>query len=215
MTFPTRARSRATSTLLALAGALVLAACASTQWVSTWKTPDAGPIERRPGSKIVALVMQPDEDNRRTSENVLAGELTLRGASGVPSYTLLPPEELRNETLARTNFEAAGVSGVVVMRLVSADTRRSYSPATYYSMPYYNTFWNGYYNYGWGAVYSPGYMRTDTIVAVETLVYDLERDKLLWAGTSKTTNPKDANAFIRQLVAEAVKEMRKAGLLTN
>ena len=99
MTPQTPARSRGTSALVGLAGVLALAASVSPRWVSTWKSPDAQPIERRPGSKIVALVMQPDEDDRRTSENVLAGELTERGSNGVPSYTLLPPEELRNEGL--------------------------------------------------------------------------------------------------------------------
>lgn len=215
MTTQNRARSRAPSMLVGLVCALALAANASAQWVSTWKSPDAPPIERQPGSKIVALVIQADEDNRRTSENVLADELTTRGARGVPSYTLLPPEELKNEELARTNFEAAGVRGVVVMRLVDVSTKKSYSPATYYSMPYYGTFWNGYYNYGWNAVYSPGYIREDMIVSVETLVYDLERDRLVWAGMSRTTNPKDANAFIRKLVKDATKQMRKDGVLAK
>jgi len=215
MTFHTPARSRGISAFVLLVATFGFAASTSAQWVDTWKSPDAQPIEPQPGRKLVALVIQPDEDNRRTSENVLADALAARGVRGVPSYTLLPPEELSNEALARKNFEAAGVAGVVVMRLVDVSTKSSYTPATWYSMPYYGTFWNGYYNYGWNAVISPGYVREDVIVSVETLVYDLTRDRLVWAGLSRTTNPKDANAFIRKLVADAVKQMRKDGVLAR
>ena len=52
----------------------------------------------------------------------------------------------------------------------------------------YGGFYGGFYGYGWGAAYSPGYLRTDTIVHVETLVYDLNQNKLVWAGQSKTRN---------------------------
>ena len=38
-------------------------------------------------------------------------------------------------------------------------------------------------------MYSPSYLRTDTIVNVETLVYDLKADKLVWAGKSESKNP--------------------------
>jgi len=215
MTLHAYARSRAVSVFVVLVATIGLATSASAQWVDTWKSPNIQPIQPEPGRKLVALVIQPDEDNRRTSENVLADALTARGVRGVPSYTLLPPEELRNEALARKNFEAAGIAGVVVMRLVDVSTKSSYSPATWYSMPYYGTFWNGYYNYGWNSVISPGYVREDVIVSVETLVFDLVNDRLIWAGLSRTTNPKDANAFIRKLVADAVGKMRKDGVLAR
>ena len=86
-------------------------------------------------------------------------------------------------------FNQAGIVGVVVLRAAGAKKEVSYSPA-YWSAPYYGSFWGGgYYGYGWNSVYDPGYLRTDTIVRVETLVYDLKADKLLWAGMSESTNP--------------------------
>jgi hypothetical protein len=48
---------------------------------------------------------------------------------------------------------------------------------------------------------------------VETLVYSVEQDKLLWAGQSKTTNPSNIQDFIRELSDAAAKEMRKAGFV--
>jgi len=56
-------------------------------------------------------------------------------------------------------------------------------------------------------------IRTDTIVTVETLVYSLKQNKLLWAGQSKTTNPSNVDSFVKELAAGAVREMKKVGLL--
>jgi hypothetical protein len=77
----------------------------------------------------------------------------------------------------------------------------------------YGSFWGGYYRYGWGAVYEPGYLRTDTIVTVETLVYSLADDKLIWAGASQTTNPSSLDGFVRELAGKVADQMRKEGLL--
>jgi hypothetical protein len=39
------------------------------------------------------------------------------------------------------------------------------------------------------------------------------KDRLLWGGASTTTNPKDMPTFLKDLIAEAVKEMQKRGLI--
>jgi len=84
----------------------------------------------------------------------------------------------------------------------------------YWGGPAYATFWGaGYYGYGWGGVYSPGYIQTDTIVIVETLVYSLPQNKLVWAGQSETTNPSKVGPFIQELVRKAAAEMEKQGLI--
>jgi hypothetical protein len=50
---------------------------------------------------------------------------------------------------------------------------------------------------------------------VETLIYSVTDDKLLWAGRSKRTNPSKVGPFIRELSDGAVKEMRKAGFISK
>ena len=52
-----------------------------------------------------------------------------------------------------------------------------------------------------------------SIVFVETLVYDLTSDEMIWAGQSSTVNPSQADKMIKELVDEAGKEMRKQGLI--
>jgi hypothetical protein len=194
------------------AAALALAACASTKFSSTWKAPDVGPMSFK-GQKVAALVMTPNESTRLGAEGVLAKELTARGVQGIPAYNLIPPNETRDKEKAKALFNAAGVAGVVVMRAAGQQKEVTATPG-YWSSGYYGSFWGGgYYGYGWGAVYDPGYLRTDTIVNVETLIYDLKADKLVWAGMSESTNPERVETLIKELVASAAGEMKKQGLI--
>jgi hypothetical protein len=41
----------------------------------------------------------------------------------------------------------------------------------------------------------------------------LDQDKLLWASTSRTTNPKDLATLVTEVAAATVAEMTKQGLL--
>ena len=97
------------------------------------------------------------------------------------------------------------------MRLVSADVRRTWTPSTW-TTPYYSTLW-GYYGYGWGSVYDPGYLREDMVAVIETLVFSVPQNKLLWAGVTESTNPKGAGKIIKDVVAATIKEMKKQGLV--
>ena len=56
-------------------------------------------------------------------------------------------------------------------------------------------------------------MVTDTVVRVETLVFDLRQNKLLWAGTSETTNPERLDLFMKDLVKAAGAQMRRVGVI--
>ncbi len=206
---------------IALVGAAALAftACASTRFNSSWKAPDAQPLNFA-GQKVAALVISPEEATRLGAEGSLARELTARGVQGIPAYDLIPPNESRDKEKAKALFQQAGIAGVVVMRVVGQQQEISSTGSMgVWGAPYYGSFWGGgyggYYGYGWGAVYDSGYLRTDTIVNVETLVFDMKADKLVWAGRSRTTNPTKVREFVKELVAGAASEMKKQGLIRS
>ncbi len=188
--------------------ALTLTACATTQFISTWANPTMGPIERTKGATVIACVAAEDKYIRYDAEDALAGELARRGFNGVQSYKILPPG-VKDEALAKAAFEKSGAVAVVVMRPLASQEEVSVS-ASVYTGPYYGGFWGGYWGYGWGAPYSGSYVTTDTIVIVETLLYSLKDNKLVWSGRSKTTNPSQVASFVKELVSAAGWEMNKA-----
>ena len=197
---------------VATAGALAFAlACATTTFQSTWRSPEARPL-RLSGKKVFAVFVQPNPTLRRRGEDAMVREITARGARGVPSYTVLSESELKDADAAKRKAEELGFSGAVVMRIVGSETQYTFEPA-YWGRPHYRHFWGGYWGWGWGTVYEPGYLREDKIVKVETLVYSLEQDQLVWAGVSRTFNPAEIESFVSELAGAITKELAREGLL--
>lgn len=198
-----------------LSNIVLLCSCASGEFVSSWKAPDAEPLQLR-GSKVAAVVMMKDESSRRQGEDSLAREITARGAEGIPMYIVLPGGSPSDEAAARAACEKAGLQGLVVMRPTSVDKEIVATPVTYLE-PTYSGYWNGYYGYGWGSSYAPVPAGTEihanTIVSIETLVYSLRQNKLVWVGLSKTTNPTNVDELIKKLSAGVAAELKKQGLL--
>jgi len=204
--------------LLMLCSVLMLSACAST-FVSTWKAPDAQPLDMQ-GQKVAAVIMMEGNSSRRLAEDTLAKEITARGAQGVAMYTIVPGAAPKDEPATRAALEKAGIQGIVVMRPVSVNKDITSTPIMTYADPYYGSYWGGYYGYGWGSPYAGtvtagGDIRVDTVVRVETLMYSLKQNKLVWSGQSKTTNPPEIEDFVRELSAAAAAELKKAGLLSR
>ena len=182
---------------------------AAPKFTSMWKSPDAASVTFA-GKKVAALVITQDDSLRVSGEESLVRELTARGLQSVATYRIVPKEELKNPDHAKGWFEKSSVDGVVAMRPVSKDKRTTYNPGVWMN-PYYSTLW-GYYGYGWGSLYTPGSYEEDTIVVVETTIYSVPLNKLLWAAVSETKNPKDLQRFVQDLVKESVKALHEQGL---
>jgi hypothetical protein len=198
-------------TLTAAALSFSAVVLAGPKFVSTWKAPEAAGTSFA-GQKVAALIISDDQNLRVSGEEALVRELAAVGVpQGIASYRIVPREELRDADKAKSWYERAGAEGVVAMRLVEADKRTTWSPSTW-STPYYSTLW-GYYGYGWSAVYDPGVTRVDMVAVVETLIFSVPQNKLLWAGVTESTNPKDAGRVIKDIVTSTVKQMTKEGLI--
>jgi hypothetical protein len=193
--------------------ALSLSACAgTTTFTSTWKAPDAQKVDPV-GKTVAALVISGDAERRRDAEVYLANDLTARGVRGVAAYTAIG---LNNPTLdyVRARFKEAGVEGVVVMRLVGHDQTVIVDPGGF-SGSVYGTFGSYYSGYGMAVSYSTGSVQTDTVVSIETLIYSLKQDKLLWAGTSRTSNPAGLQSLVHEVADAVSREVAKQGLVAR
>jgi hypothetical protein len=191
-----------------IAGATLLSA-ADPKFTSVWKSPDAYSVNFA-GKKLAALVIAGDESLRVSGEEALVRELTSRGFQAVATYRIAPKEELKEAERAKGWFERANVEGVIALRPVRKEARTSYNPGTWVS-PYYGTMW-GYYGYGWGSVYIPGRVDRDEVVVVESLIFSVPKNQLLWAAVSETKDSKTLQKFIGDLVKASVEQLHKQGL---
>ena len=192
-----------------LLGSSVLA---KTTFLSVWKSPTAAG-ESFKGKKVAALLIDKDDQLRMSAEEALVRELDARDIKATAAYRIVPREELQSADKAKVWFEKQGIEGVVAMRVVASDTVRKFEPSNF-TVSYYNNFW-GYYGYGWGEVYQSGKMRDQRIVSIETLIFSIPKNALLWAGVSYTEDPMSPAKTVYEVVKEAVKEMKKQGLVSK
>ncbi|HWX36667.1 MAG TPA: hypothetical protein VNZ53_55795 [Steroidobacteraceae bacterium] len=187
---------------------LSLGACATTTFTSTWKAPDEQTIN--PAGKIIAAVfVSGDERNRHAAEDALARDLNARGAHGVPGYTLLPNQILGDDEDTFARLKEAGANEIVVMRVVGADRPPSFTKIDVSSFA--GTEEPGRANW----IRVNNVRNSAVVVSVETLVYSLNRDELLWSSTSRTTNPQDIAHLVNEVANASAKEMVKQGLLAR
>jgi hypothetical protein len=195
---------------LAAVAALGYGGCASTPFVSSWRAPDAEPLQIE-GAKVAAVAMMDQVASRRAAEDAIARELTARGAIGVPMYMIYADEDPTDEPAARAALEREGYTGLVVFRPVGTEQEIVATPA--YIDPAYSVYWGGYHGYGWGMPWYGPEIRTYSIVSVETLVYSLRQNKLVWGGQSTTRDPSSVDRWVHDTARKVVKELERQRLL--
>jgi hypothetical protein len=195
---------------VAVTAAACVAVAHAAEFKQTYRAPGIG-TQDFTGKKVAALVITDDRPLRMSAEEALVRVLKERGALAVPSYPMVPAEELRDKDRAKGWFERAGVEGIVVLRPVVMERRVTHYPSQWTSV-YYQSLWS-YYGYGWGAAWTPARTSREDTLVVETMVYSVAKDLLLWGGVSEERNPESVDAYIKELVKDGVSEMKKAGLV--
>ncbi len=190
-------------TLHLIVASLLLAAapgCLSTQLVAAWRDPS---VHRVSFNRVIAVAPHSDPAIRRAIEDRLVRELAPR-TQAVPSYTLFSEEQLKDQDMLRDRIRALGFDGEVVFRIVSVDRYTTWVPGVYQGP---------YYAFGGWPLYDPGYLQTNTVVRVDTNIYSVPDNKLVWASTSNTLDPGSVPKLVHKVVKKVVKEMRKEGLV--
>ncbi len=189
---------------------LLLVACAtSTKIVNVWQDPaySGGPFK-----KIIVLGLGSDGAMSQTFEEIFAAELTRRGVDAVPGHTLLPRDQQPSREAMEQAAKNVGADGFLVARLVKTDKETQYapgfSPTAVPGVGYYNNFY-GYYSSA--VTYTPPVAYQYEVVTVETNLWDVRTDKLVWAGTTQTFAPgsvtQEAPGFAK-LIANALAERK-------
>jgi hypothetical protein len=161
--------------------------------VTQWQDPSLMQIRF---TKILAMCVSNQEALRRQAEGELCAQIS--GIDCKPAYLVIPDALEGKPDEAKALLQRAGFDGAVVLRVVDAREKVTYVPPSYGP-----TFW-GYYRYAWPQAYDPGYYRKDRIVSIETSIYSVTRDALLWVGTTETMNPTSLPKTIEE-VTKAVR----------
>jgi len=202
---------------------LALAACKTTTATSFSQSYRNPGYEETVFKRLLIIGIAPDPDGRRAFEDALAAAIATQGGSAAPSYTLLPNDEKLSEDELHAVIADNGVDGVLITRLLSVDKSKEYTPPKTYSNPetrYYPAGWGYGYGYGgfygfygttYAEVHEPGYFDTSTTLKIESNLYSVATNELVWTGQSETIDPDsidDARASVTQAVAKKLKAER-------
>ena len=174
--------------------------CSSTQLDTAWKAPNTGPISFK---QVVVLVINTEPAERRAQEDELAAQV--KKAKAIPAHTFIPDSDLDDREKVKQKIVQSGSDGAVVVRLMETRKETTYVPPQ-------TSYWDEGPGYA-ASRYGPGTYITNTVVRAEVSLYSVPDGKLLWAGSSTTTDPANARSFAMQVARAASAELRRQGLL--
>jgi hypothetical protein len=178
----------------------------STEIVKSWRDP-ASVISENGTQKIFVLGLVKDESSRRIVEDNLVKRMN---GKGVASYTIITEEMVKaaKEDHLEEQLTKGGFTHMLLVRLADIEKETSYVPGS--TTGYYGGY-GRFYGYGAGMYSSPGYYQEDKNYYVETAVYSIVPNKLLWTGTTKTVNPSKMEKTINEIADIVGDKMRKDG----
>jgi hypothetical protein len=191
----------------------LLTACGTPAKIEkSWRDPEVS-IDVSKLNKVLVVALLNSEASRRSTEDRLAAMLN---GKAIPSYHYLTRDITKeNEASIQEKIKGEGFDGVVIMRLADVEKDREFVRDGSYPYPfYYRRFW-GYYWNAWSAYYNPGYYRTTKKYSVETNVYSLKRDKLVWSSTTTSVDPANLDKLMDASAQVVYKEMKKQGFISG
>ena len=134
---------------------------------------------------------------------------------GVVSYNYLDNSfDKKNEQALREKIKADGFDGAVTMRLVDVDKETVYTPANP-SYPMYFRSFSNYYLRSYSYYSTPGYYSTTKTYTVETNVYSIKEDKIIWSGLTESTNPDGVKKMTEEITRIVYQKMLKEGFISK
>jgi predicted GNAT family acetyltransferase len=191
----------------------LISGCASTKISQSWVEPQNTKQYRN----LLIIGVAESEQNRRAYESYFVENLQDIKVEAEASYRLMG-----NQKIERANVEKAikgtGIDGVIVTHLVSVDEDTIYRPTVNY-MPAYGTGYYGglytYYPHVSTYVSSPGYYTTHETYIIETNLYDVESEELVWSARTRSFSPESVDEVIVDLTKLLIEDLEDKNLLLS
>jgi hypothetical protein len=167
---------------------LTLASCTTTELTSLWRDETYRDHPR----KILVIGMLKTPANQRILEDEMVRQLKARGTDAVASYTVLPEQIQANKETITAIMNELGADAVLISRLMDKKSVTTYVHSNPPPSGYGG--WQGYYSS------SPGYTVQDEYAVVQTNLYDVKTDKLIWTAATETwiSSGEYADSLIRE-----------------
>ncbi len=192
--------------LVFVAVAILFAACGpSTKIENSWVDPSLTPATVKPFQKVLYVAHLNNDANRRIAEDRLVAQSNGRG---VASYSFFTPGDTSEASMTQ-QLTNGGFDGIVEMRLTDVEKQTNYTSSSY------GGWYGGYYGgYGYGApMHTTGSTYTTKTFYVQTNVFSLADNKMLYAGTTSSVDPSKVDKTVDQIVAAVRADLKAKGFI--
>jgi hypothetical protein len=211
--------------LIAVFCVLLLASCGNTKLSNTWSAP--GITESY--SNIMIVGIADSEQLRRAYEAYFSDHLMSRGVQSIASYTLIDHKSMMKlsdidmnnfRNIVQTAAGESGVDAVLMTHLVAVDEEDIYRPdltaptygPVYYSTTYYDNM-HGYHAYVTNYVTQAGYYSHEYTYTLETNLYDVKTEDLVWTTRSQTFGIESTDDAIMELTDLITSDLVSRGII--
>jgi hypothetical protein len=189
-----------------------LASCANTKISQSWVEPD----NKKVYDDLLIIGIAESEQNRRAYESNFVESLKAVGVEAEASYRLIKAGTKIERKTVDEAIKGTGIQGVIATHLVAVDEETIYRPSVDY-MPVYGTgYYGGFYSYYPHVnsyVTRPGYYTTHETYTIETNLYDVESEELVYSARSRTFSPESVDEVIVDLTKLLIKDMQEKNLI--
>jgi hypothetical protein len=200
--------------------AVIFAACSPAKkstgvWVNTEK------IQGKSFENIFIIVMTADIEARVQLENDLAAVATSKGYKVVKSYEAMPADLKNPKTPSKEEIvnkvKVSGCDAVFVSSVLKKEEGVRYTPGTtaYTVMPDYTYTGNyyGYYSHRQQTVSTPAYYSQDKTYFMQSNLYDVASEEIMWSVQSNVFKPSSLKSFSRSYTSSLISQLQKEKLL--
>ncbi len=209
-----RLKSELYSAGMLLLSSLLFFSCATTSLTTTWYDPSYAGNDKL--QDVLVIAISEEETPRRLYEDGFVAKFSAAGIRGIPSYTLQTSDIEPTRPAVEAAVALAGARYVLITRHISTDTKQHYRPpeaVPVFADPYYSHVYR-YYPMAYREVYyRPGYTYDVTTVTIESNLYDVATEKLIWTAQSKSIDPKMTKEYIESLIDVFAKDLQEKGIL--
>jgi hypothetical protein len=181
------------------------ASCATTKMTDTWKDDTYRGTIR----KVVVIGIFKEPDTRKIFEDEFADRLRARGVDATASHKIISDAELPDKDAGIGKIRKQGADTVFVTRVMDMELEKNYVPGQAYAVPTYYSYYGSYYSYS----YRPGYTETKGSAYLETNLYNVGDEKLIWSGRSKTKLTATRYELIQAFVKTMLDGLAEAKLI--
>lgn len=198
--------------VLLFAFVLLMSSCANTKISQSW----VEPANKKTYKDLLIIGIAESEQNRRAYESYFADDLKTMGIEAEASYKLIKSNQKIDRDTVSKAIAGLNIDGVIVTHLLAVDEETIYRPTMDYMPMYGGGYYGGLYSYYPHVntyVSRPGYYTTHETYTIETNLYDVETEELVWSARTRTFSPESVDEVITDLTKLLIKDMVDKNLI--